>query len=76
MYKIANGLVKIDASDRLIKPSRLSRNMDQHCFQIPSCYTNMRKESFYPRTIRDWNALPTDTASAKSPEAFKTLQLD
>ena len=61
MYKIVNGLVKIDATDRLIKPSRISRNMDQHCFQIPSCYTDMRKESFYPRTIRDLNALPTDT---------------
>ena len=53
MYKIVNGLEKIDATDRLIKPSRISRNMDQHCFQIPSCYTDMRKESFYPRTIRD-----------------------
>ena len=58
MYKIVNGLVKIDATDWLIKPSRISRNMDQHCFRIPSCYTNMRKESYYPRTIRDWNALP------------------
>ena len=76
MYKIVNGLVKIDATDRQIKPSRLSRNMDQHCFQIPSCYTEMRKESFYPRTIRDWNALPTDTASVKSLQAFKTLLLD
>jgi hypothetical protein len=28
----------------------------------PSCNTIIRKESFYPRTIRDWNALPTDTA--------------
>ena len=32
MYKIVNGLEKIDATDRLIKPSRISRNMDQHCF--------------------------------------------
>ena len=60
IYKIANELVKIDATDRLIKPLRLSRNMDQHCFQIQSCNSEMRKESFYPRTIRDWNALPTD----------------
>ena len=75
MYKIVNGLVKIDATDRLIKPSRLSRNMDLHCYLIPSYYTEMRKESFYPRTTRDKNALPTDTASAKSLEAFKTLLL-
>ena len=62
MYKIVNGLVKIDATDRQIKPSRLSRNMDQHCFQIPSCSTEMRKESFYPRTIRNVEcSIPTST---------------
>ena len=65
-------LVKIDATDRLVKPSRLTRNMGQHSFQILSCNTIIRKESFYPRTIRDWNALPTDTATAKSLESFKT----
>ena len=31
---------------------------------------------FYPRTIRDWNALHTDTATAKSLESFKTHLLD
>lgn len=76
MYKIVNGLVKIDATDRLVQPSRLSRNMGQHSFQIPSCNTIIRKESFYPRTIRDWNALPTDTATAKSLESFKAHLLD
>ena len=39
--------------------------MGQHSFQIPSCNTIIRKESFYPRTISDWNALPTDTATTK-----------
>jgi len=78
MYKIVNGLVKIDAtdSDRLVQPSRLSRNMGQHSFQIPSCNTIIRKASFYPRTTRDWNALPTDTATAKSLESFKAHLLD
>ena len=36
MYKIVNGLVKIDATDRPAQPSRTSRNMSQHSFQIPS----------------------------------------
>jgi hypothetical protein len=75
MYKIVNGLVKIDTTDRLVQPSRLSRNMGQHSFQIPSCNTIIRQESFYPKTIRDWNALPTDTATARSLE-FKTHLLD
>ena len=76
MYKIVNGLVKIDATERFVQLSRLSGNMSQHSFQIPSCNNIIRKESFYPRTIRDWNALPTDTATVKSLESFKTPFLD
>jgi hypothetical protein len=45
MYKIVNGLVKIDATDRLVQPSRLSRNMGQRSFQIPSCNTIISKET-------------------------------
>ena len=51
LYKISNGLVKIDAADRLITPSRFSRNMNRKSFQIPACHTTARRESFYPRTI-------------------------
>jgi hypothetical protein len=32
MYKIVNGLVQIDTTDRLVQPSRLSRNKGQHSF--------------------------------------------
>ena len=76
MYKIVNGLVKIDATDRLVQPSRLSRNMGQHSFQIPPCNTIIWKESIYPKPTRDWKALPTDTDTAKSLESFKTHLLD
>lgn len=71
MYKIKNGLVKIETSNKLVTPSRLSRNMGVHSFQIQSSNTKVRKESFYPRTIRDWNALPTDIATSPSLEIFK-----
>jgi hypothetical protein len=47
-----------------------------HFVQIPVCNTIIRKKSFYPRTVRDWNALPTDTDTAKSLESFKTHVLD
>ena len=49
MYKIVNGLVKIDATDRLVQPSRLSRNMGQHSFQIPSCNTIIRTYFILPK---------------------------
>ena len=71
MYKIHNSLVNIETSGKLLPPDRLTRNMHTNSFQIPSCNTTTRRESFYPRTIKDWNALPISTAAAVSLEAFK-----
>jgi hypothetical protein len=73
LYKISNGLVKIDAADRLITPSRFSRNMNRKSFQIPACHSTARRESLYPRTIKDWNALPAITVTVTSLATFKTL---
>jgi hypothetical protein len=36
-----------------------------------SCRTSIRKESFYPRTTKDWNALKDASVGAPSLEAFK-----
>jgi len=45
----------------------------QNSFQIPQCNTTTRKESFYPRTIRDWNTLLSSVTSVGSLESFKRL---
>jgi len=58
LYKVANGEVNIDAGNKLIPPDRLFRHTNAQSFQIQSCKTSIRKESFYPKTIRDWNNLP------------------
>ena len=71
MYKITNGIVNIDPSSKLIPPNRYSRKMHNHTFQHPSCNTTMRSQSYYPRTIREWNALPADTVKAASLDSFK-----
>ena len=71
LYKIYNKEVEISSENRLIPPSRLSRNMHNLWFQIPSTKSDYRKFSFFPRTIRDWNALPPDIAAAESLEIFK-----
>ena len=54
----------IPKEGRLIPPTRLSRNMHDKSFQIPSAASDYRKYSFFPRTIRDWNALPPGVATA------------
>ena len=71
LYKIHNKEVEISPVNRLIPPSRLSRNMHSLSFQIPSTNSDYRKFSFFPRTIRDWNALPPDIVAAGSLEIFK-----
>jgi hypothetical protein len=65
LYKISNGLVKIDAADRLITPTHSAG-----ICQILACHTTARRESFYPWTINGWNALPANTVTVAT---FKTL---
>jgi hypothetical protein len=50
---------------------RPSRNCNTLAFSIPSCRTSIRKESLYPRTTKDWNALKDASVGAPSLEAFK-----
>ena len=57
MYKMTKNLANVDTSDKLIPLQRSSRNCNTLAFSIPSCRTSIRKESFYPRTTKDWNAL-------------------
>ena len=71
MYKLANGQVLVNTDDRLIPPDRISRNNNSKAFQIPSCRTELRKESFFPRTIKEWNVLPESCVTAGSLETFK-----
>ena len=37
---------------------------------IPSVRTNAYKYSFFPRTIKEWNSLPTNIIETNSPQSF------
>ena len=41
-------------------------------FVTPSVRTNFYKHSFFPKTIRDWNNLPTETIESSSLQLFLT----
>ena len=62
LYKISNNLVSVDHS-HLIQ----SRN---HNFIIPHSRTQYHSNSFFPRTIRLWNTLPTNIKASVSLESF------
>jgi hypothetical protein len=71
MYKLKNNIVRVDASSKLMPNERPSRNNNEQALHVPSCKTTARNDSFYPRTIKEWNTLPNCTVSVLSPESFK-----
>ena len=71
LYKIDHELVAISKTDRLDRPTRRLRQSHDNAYQVPHCRIDVRKMSFFPRTVRDWNALPPDKASLDTLEAFK-----
>ena len=71
-YKIVNNKVEIPKTDRLIPQKRQTRHSHTKSFQIPSGKTEYRKESFFPRTITDWNKLPENTINSTSLDSFKS----
>lgn len=70
-YKIHHGLVYMN-SDILTPHKRLTRNMHQFTYQVPSCTNDFRKFSFFPRTICDWNALSAKVAASESLGIFRS----
>ena len=70
-YKIQNALVAIPLPPFIIRPER-PRPGHLHQFQVPFCATESYKNSFFPRAIRHWNALPSSIACQSSLSLFKT----
>ena len=72
LYKIEHEKVAIPKNNILIPQTRQTRHSNSNSFQIPSCKTQYRKESFFPRTITDWNKLPDNIVNCTSVESFKS----
>ena len=56
LYKGLKGKASI-LTDDLISLARRCRNDHSMAYQVPIANTNIYKSSFFPQTIRDWNAL-------------------
>ena len=67
LFNIKHELVAINKSDSLIESQSSHVRLGNNKFIVPQSKCDYRKESFFPpRTIRDWNRLPSDIASAES----------
>ena len=58
-YKAINQLTPVIIPDYVQTPIRFTITHDQALIQLPANYDQC-KNSFIPRTIRDWNSLPPD----------------
>jgi hypothetical protein len=72
LYKISHELVAIPKTDILISPFRFYRKMHSLSYQIPPTRLQLRQQSFFPQTIRNWNSLPLNTVNSDSVESFKS----
>ena len=62
-YKGLKGQAYIPVDD-LKSPLRNTRNHHSEPFQVPYARTDAYRHSFFPETIRDWNAFPVSTVSS------------
>ena len=54
----------LKGKDDLIPKTRRCRNQHSMAFQTPIANTDVYKGSFFPQTIRDWNALSDSLISS------------
>ena len=69
LYRIENHLIAVQ-STRLQRPARQTRG-HQHKYQVIATTHDIVKFSFFQRTIRDWNSLPSETVAAPTLGTFK-----
>ena len=70
-YKIKYGLVAIPGNRFAPRPDRLMRHDHDKKIGTTRSSHNTPKNSFFRRTVLDWNALSQETVDAPSLEAFK-----
>ena len=79
LYKVVNGLVNFPSTP-LQKPISATRTRSCHDqrFIHLSTNTTIYKNSFFPRTVPEWNRLSQSTVDSESVETFKSRlkQLD
>lgn len=70
MYKTLNGLICIPEADNILKKSD-TRTRGSNRLRQTYTKAEVYNQSFFPRTIRDWNKLPTSVTDSTSLDDLK-----
>ena len=76
MFKILNELVEIPINNRLIPADRRTRRGHNQAYKHIRANTTLGQNSFWHRTISDWNFLPAAAIESKTVAAFKSQLVD
>ena len=71
-YKARNNLVALQIPDYFITHPHQSRLHHQSSYMVPYIRTSSYMNSFYSRTIKEWNALPPDVATSTALSIFQS----
>ena len=74
-YKIHHGLVNITMPAIIVPATYFARRDHTFKYLIPDASNNSYKFSFYPRTVRVWNQLPSTAVHAPSVSVFQQVAL-
>jgi hypothetical protein len=70
LYKLRNDLASIDSC--VLQPITYSSTRSSaHAYKIPTVKCDYFKYSFIPRTLQEWNKLPSQVALSESLKSFK-----
>jgi hypothetical protein len=70
LYKITNGLIDIDSHQYIQSKDSRTRGKDRLYQERTSSEAFVN--SFFPKIIRDWNQLPSNTTLANTVEGFRS----
>ena len=73
LYKMHHSLVDFSTNQYIQTAdiNRTTRATRLFCYMIPHSRTDQHQQSYFPRTARQWNALPLEVVLAPSVEAFR-----
>ena len=75
MYTILNDIIHVYKSIKYLTPATETRTRGSHGFKyfVEHTSNDVFKCSYFPRTVREWNSLPSSIVSAKSLDIFKSM---
>ena len=72
LFKIINDLVAIPATDHIAFNTRPPRSRHNKQIKVIAADSEIYRNSFFPRTIKDWNLLPESAVNSDTVNSFKS----